>query len=69
MRTIHSVIKRTPRRYLAEIVMIDDFSNKGRFALIEDDVGCKMAGLSGDAGSEWLLSVNAHFVWSRVFSK
>ncbi|KAJ4944747.1 hypothetical protein JOQ06_013287 [Pogonophryne albipinna] len=29
MRTIHSVIKRTPSRYLAEIVMIDDFSNKG----------------------------------------
>nr|XP_057938921.1 N-acetylgalactosaminyltransferase 7 isoform X1 [Doryrhamphus excisus] len=28
MRTIHSVIKRTPRRYLAEIVMIDDFSSK-----------------------------------------
>ncbi|KAL3067620.1 hypothetical protein OYC64_017363 [Pagothenia borchgrevinki] len=28
MRTIHSVIKRTPSRYLAEIVMIDDFSNK-----------------------------------------
>ena len=30
MRTVHSVIKRTPRRYLAEIVMIDDFSNKGK---------------------------------------
>ncbi len=29
MRTVHSVIKRTPRKYLAEIVMIDDFSNKG----------------------------------------
>ncbi|XP_056416789.1 N-acetylgalactosaminyltransferase 7 isoform X4 [Hyla sarda] len=28
MRTVHSVIKRTPRRYLAEIVMIDDYSNK-----------------------------------------
>ncbi|XP_077461249.1 N-acetylgalactosaminyltransferase 7 isoform X4 [Stigmatopora argus] len=28
LRTIHSVIKRTPRKYLAEIVMIDDFSNK-----------------------------------------
>ncbi|XP_020513681.2 N-acetylgalactosaminyltransferase 7-like [Labrus bergylta] len=28
MRTVHSVIKRTPRIYLAEIVMIDDFSNK-----------------------------------------
>ncbi|XP_038125593.1 N-acetylgalactosaminyltransferase 7 isoform X3 [Cyprinodon tularosa] len=28
MRTVHSVIKRTPRRYLAEIVLIDDFSNK-----------------------------------------
>ncbi|XP_069544791.1 N-acetylgalactosaminyltransferase 7 isoform X3 [Brachyistius frenatus] len=28
LRTVHSVIKRTPRRYLAEIVMIDDFSNK-----------------------------------------
>lgn len=31
MRTVHSVIKRTPREYLAEIVMIDDFSNKGAF--------------------------------------
>ena len=29
MRTVHSVIKRTPRKYLAEIVLIDDFSNKG----------------------------------------
>ncbi|XP_023670475.1 N-acetylgalactosaminyltransferase 7-like isoform X1 [Paramormyrops kingsleyae] len=28
MRTVHSVIKRTPQKYLAEIVMIDDFSNK-----------------------------------------
>ncbi|XP_067885390.1 N-acetylgalactosaminyltransferase 7 isoform X1 [Heterodontus francisci] len=28
MRTIHSVIKRTPKKYLAEIVMIDDYSNK-----------------------------------------
>ncbi|XP_033259484.1 N-acetylgalactosaminyltransferase 7 isoform X5 [Orcinus orca] len=28
MRTVHSVIKRTPRKYLAEIVLIDDFSNK-----------------------------------------
>lgn len=32
MRTVHSVIKRTPRKYLAEIVMIDDFSNKGNVA-------------------------------------
>uniref|UniRef100_A0A8C6XLG9 Glycosyltransferase 2-like domain-containing protein n=1 Tax=Naja naja TaxID=35670 RepID=A0A8C6XLG9_NAJNA len=30
MRTVHSVIKRTPRKYLAEIVLIDDFSNKGK---------------------------------------
>lgn len=28
MRTVHSVIKRTPRRYLAEVVLIDDYSNK-----------------------------------------
>ncbi|KAF7244125.1 N-acetylgalactosaminyltransferase 7 [Varanus komodoensis] len=28
MRTVHSVVKRTPRKYLAEIVLIDDFSNK-----------------------------------------
>ncbi|XP_041115390.1 N-acetylgalactosaminyltransferase 7-like isoform X1 [Polyodon spathula] len=28
MRTVHSVIKRTPRRYLEEIVLIDDYSNK-----------------------------------------
>ncbi|XP_061419920.1 N-acetylgalactosaminyltransferase 7 isoform X1 [Lethenteron reissneri] len=28
MRTVHSVIKRTPARYLAEIVLIDDHSTK-----------------------------------------
>ena len=33
MRTVHSVIKRTPPRYLAEIVLIDDYSNKGRDSL------------------------------------
>uniref|UniRef100_A0A671KLK6 Polypeptide N-acetylgalactosaminyltransferase n=1 Tax=Sinocyclocheilus anshuiensis TaxID=1608454 RepID=A0A671KLK6_9TELE len=34
MRTVHSVIKRTPRKYLAEIVMIDDFSNKGSVNIV-----------------------------------
>lgn len=34
MRTVHSVIKRTPRKYLAEIVLIDDFSNKGIFGIL-----------------------------------
>lgn len=34
MRTVHSVIKRTPRKYLAEIVLIDDFSNKGTFGIL-----------------------------------
>ncbi|KAG9347030.1 hypothetical protein JZ751_005957 [Albula glossodonta] len=28
MRTVHSLIKRTPRRYLAEVVLIDDYSSK-----------------------------------------
>ncbi|XP_023655086.1 N-acetylgalactosaminyltransferase 7 isoform X1 [Paramormyrops kingsleyae] len=37
MRTVHSVIKRTPRRYLAEIVMIDDFSNKAHLKERLDD--------------------------------
>ncbi|GLD52277.1 N-acetylgalactosaminyltransferase 7 isoform X1 [Lates japonicus] len=30
MRTVHSVIKRTPRKFLAEIVLIDDYSNKDK---------------------------------------
>ncbi|XP_048852614.1 N-acetylgalactosaminyltransferase 7 isoform X1 [Brienomyrus brachyistius] len=37
MRTVHSVIKRTPQRYLAEIVMIDDFSNKAHLMGHLDD--------------------------------
>uniref|UniRef100_A0A6I8NNL0 Polypeptide N-acetylgalactosaminyltransferase n=1 Tax=Ornithorhynchus anatinus TaxID=9258 RepID=A0A6I8NNL0_ORNAN len=37
MRTVHSVIKRTPRRYLAEIVLIDDFSNKAHLKDRLDD--------------------------------
>lgn len=36
MRTVHSVIKRTPRKYLAEIVLIDDFSNKGIFGILTE---------------------------------
>ncbi|XP_075923555.1 N-acetylgalactosaminyltransferase 7-like isoform X2 [Petromyzon marinus] len=28
LRTVHSVVKRTPARYLAELVLIDDFSSK-----------------------------------------
>ncbi|XP_058406343.1 N-acetylgalactosaminyltransferase 7 isoform X4 [Diceros bicornis minor] len=37
MRTVHSVIKRTPRKYLAEIVLIDDFSNKEHLKAKLDD--------------------------------
>ncbi|RMC13808.1 hypothetical protein DUI87_08891 [Hirundo rustica rustica] len=37
MRTVHSVIKRTPRKYLAEIVLIDDFSNKAHLQERLDD--------------------------------
>ncbi|XP_036170844.1 N-acetylgalactosaminyltransferase 7 isoform X7 [Myotis myotis] len=37
MRTVHSVIKRTPRKYLAEIVLIDDFSNKEHLKKKLDD--------------------------------
>ncbi|XP_036137993.1 N-acetylgalactosaminyltransferase 7 isoform X3 [Molossus molossus] len=37
MRTVHSVIKRTPRKYLAEIVLIDDFSNKEHLKKQLDD--------------------------------
>lgn len=43
MRTVHSVIKRTPRRYLAEIVMIDDFSNKGEFLFLTWVLGLRKA--------------------------
>lgn len=35
MRTVHSVIKRTPRKYLAEIVLIDDFSNEWKLWMKE----------------------------------
>jgi len=29
MRTVHSVINLTPKRFLAEVVLIDDHSSKG----------------------------------------
>ncbi|XP_035282568.1 N-acetylgalactosaminyltransferase 7-like isoform X2 [Anguilla anguilla] len=37
MRTVHSVIKRTPNKYLAEIVLIDDYSNKEQLKSRLDD--------------------------------
>lgn len=31
MRTVHSVINRTPSKFLEEILLVDDFSDKGIF--------------------------------------
>lgn len=30
MRTVHSVINRTPPQFLEEILLVDDFSDKGK---------------------------------------
>ena len=30
LRTVHSVINRTPPQFLEEVLMVDDFSDKGR---------------------------------------
>lgn len=29
LRTVHSVLKRTPPQFLEEVLLVDDFSNKG----------------------------------------
>lgn len=34
MRTVHSVINTSPPQLLHEVVMVDDFSDKGRFNLL-----------------------------------
>lgn len=31
MRTVHSVINRTPPQFLEEILLVDDFSDKGKY--------------------------------------
>lgn len=31
MRTVHSVINRTPPQFLEEILLVDDFSDKGEY--------------------------------------
>ncbi|KAG8134758.1 putative Polypeptide N-acetylgalactosaminyltransferase protein [Naja naja] len=63
MRTVHSVIKRTPRKYLAEIVLIDDFSNKdyidGNDYSIEPQQGGDEDGFARGAW-DWSL------LWKRI---
>lgn len=34
MRTVHSVINTSPKEYLHEIVMVDDFSDKGKLIFV-----------------------------------
>lgn len=34
LRTIHSVINRTPSKFLEEILLVDDFSDKGTHSLM-----------------------------------
>lgn len=34
LRTVHSILIRTPPQFLEEILLVDDFSNKGNFIKI-----------------------------------
>lgn len=65
MRTIHSVIKRTPRKYLAEIVMIDDFSNKG----ITRTLQCFLLFSRGFFSGVSLMGVGSTVTWSFISLK
>lgn len=34
MRTVHSVINRTPPQFLEEVLLVDDFSDKGNLIIV-----------------------------------
>ena len=34
LRTVHSVINRSPPQHLHEVVLLDDFSDRGKFVMV-----------------------------------
>lgn len=69
MRTVHSVIKRTPKKYLAEIVLIDDYSNKGENFFPRADILSKNIIISSLSFFPFKLLENCfpcQFIWPSV---
>ena len=53
MRTVHSVIEMSPKQFLHEIVMVDDFSDKGNVKKFSE----RPEGLKFKSLSDLIMSV------------
>ena len=67
VRTVHSVVNRTPKHLLREIVLVDDFSQRGKITLLQYSIRSLELIFSADLGEPLVAHLRRFGTLVRLF--